>query len=100
MLLGESRQQSARIKIQNMLVLFTETISGNSKPKAETTTRSKKVSFMAEEVSVSKFEYNDEDLDEVTETDEEQDGNHNDFNGENLVKTQEDPNVRTVHQYL
>ena len=50
---------------------------------------------MAEEVSVSKFEYNDEDLDEVTETDEEQDGNHLDFNDENLVKKQEDPNVRT-----
>ena len=49
---------------------------------------------MAEEVSVSKFEYNDEDLDEVTETDEEQDGNQNDFNEENLVKKQEDPNVR------
>ena len=55
---------------------------------------------MAEEVSVSKFEYNDEDLDEVTETDEEQDGNHLDFNDENLVKTQEDPNVRTVHPYV
>jgi len=66
---------------------------GNTKPKAETATRSKKVSFMAEEVSVSKFEYNDEDLDEVTETDEEQDGNQNDFNEENLVKKQEDPNV-------
>ena len=51
---------------------------------------------MAEEVSVSKFEYNDEDLDEVTETDEEQDGNQNDFNEENLVKKQEDPNVRIV----
>ena len=49
---------------------------------------------MAEEVSVSKFEYNDEDLDEVTETDEEQDGNQNDFNEENLIKKQEDPNVR------
>lgn len=52
---------------------------------------------MAEEVSVSKFEYNDEDLDEVTETDEEQDGNNIDFIDENLVKTPEDPNVRTVH---
>jgi len=48
---------------------------------------------MAEEVSVSKFEYNDEDLDEVTETDEEQDGNHIDFIDENLVQTPEDPNV-------
>ena len=55
---------------------------------------------MAEEVSVSKFEYNDEDLDEVTETDEEQDGNHIDFIDENLVKTQEDPNVRTVSKGL
>merc|ERR1719510_2375942 len=66
---------------------------GNSKPKAETTTRSKKVSFMAEEVSVSKFEYNDEDLDEVTETDDDQDGNENDYKQENLEKKQEDPNV-------
>merc|ERR1719242_1155611 len=66
---------------------------GNTKPKAEATTRSKKVSFMAEEVSVSKFEYNDEDLDEVTETDDEQDKNENDFKQENLEKMQEDPNV-------
>ena len=51
---------------------------------------------MAEEVSVSKFEYNDEDLDEVTETDDEQEGNHKDFNDENLVKTPEDPNVRKI----
>ena len=55
---------------------------------------------MAEEVSVSKFEYNDEDLDEVTETDDEQEGNQNNFNDENLVKTPEDPNVRTAHLSL
>ena len=91
MLLGES----AGIKILFNSILFTGTISGNTKPKAETTTRSKKVSFMAEEVSVSKFEYNDDDLDEVTETDEEQDGNQIDFIDENLVKKQEDPNVRS-----
>ena len=49
---------------------------------------------MAEEISVSKFEYNDEDLDEVTETDDEQDREGNDFNKENFVVKQEDPNVR------
>ena len=66
-----------KIIIRTIIIRFTSV--GNTKPKAEATTRSKKVSFMAEEVSVSKFEYNDEDLDEVTETDDEQDKNENDF---------------------
>ena len=55
---------------------------------------------MAEEVSVSKFEYNDEDLDEVTETDDEQDKNENDFKQENLEKMQEDPNVNIALHYI
>ena len=87
-----------KIIIRTIIIRFTSV--GNTKPKAEATTRSKKVSFMAEEVSVSKFEYNDEDLDEVTETDDEQDKNENDFKQENLEKLQEDPNVNIALHYI
>ena len=87
-----------KIIIRTIIIRFTSV--GNTKPKAEATTRSKKVSFMAEEVSVSKFEYNDEDLDEVTETDDEQDKNENDFKQENLEKMQEDPNVNIALHHI
>lgn len=70
--------------------------SGNNKPKSETPTKSKKVSFMAEDVSVSKFEYNDDDIDDVVNSvdDEElHDDNDNNLSQENLEKPHEDPNV-------
>ena len=92
MLLGESQQDK-----HNQSVLLLPAFVGNTKPKTDTAARSKKVSFMAEEISVSKFEYNDEDLDEVTETDDEQDRNENDFKHENLERKPEDPNVSQVY---
>ena len=92
MLLGESQQDK-----HNQSVLSLPVFVGNTKPKTDTAARSKKVSFMAEEVSVSKFEYDDEDLDEVTETDDEQDRNENDFKHENLERKPEDPNVSQVY---
>ena len=92
MLLGESQQDK-----HNQSVLSLPAFVGNTKPKTDTAARSKKVSFMAEEISISKFEYNDEDLDEVTETDDEQDRNENDFKHENLERKPEDPNVSQVY---
>lgn len=51
---------------------------------------------MAEDVSVSKFEYNDDDIDDVVNSvdDEElHDDNDNNLSQENLEKPHEDPNV-------
>ena len=52
---------------------------------------------MAEEVSVSKFEYNDDDIDDVVNGDDDedfQDDNDNNLSQENLEeKSHEDPNV-------
>ena len=69
------------------------------KPAADTPTKSKKVSFMAEEVSVSKFEYNDDDIDDVVneEDEEEHDNNDNNLSQENLEKPVEDPNVSNLY---
>ena len=51
---------------------------------------------MPEEVSVSKFEYNDEDIDSVvneTTDDEATDTNDNNLSQQNLEKSPQDPNV-------
>ena len=52
---------------------------------------------MPEEVSVSKFEYNDEDIDsvvnETTDDDEATDTNDNNLSQQNLEKSPQDPNV-------
>ena len=49
---------------------------------------------MAEEVSVSKFEYNDDDIDDVVNEDsEDHDDNDNNLSQENLERSHEDPNV-------
>ena len=70
---------------------------GNNKQKTESPGKNKKVSFMAEEVAVSKFEYNDDDIDDVVnsvDTEEEQyDDNDNNLSQENLETSHEDPNV-------
>ena len=54
---------------------------------------------MAEEVSVSKFEYNDDDIDDVVneEDEEEHDNNDNNLSQENLEKPVEDPNVSNFY---
>ena len=54
---------------------------------------------MAEEVSVSKFEYNDDDIDDVVneEDEEEHDNNDNNLSQENLEKPVEDPNVSNLY---
>ena len=52
---------------------------------------------MPEEVSVSKFEYNDEDIDsvvnETTDDDDATDTNDNNLSQQNLEKSPQDPNV-------
>ena len=56
---------------------------------------------MAEEVSVSKFEYNDEDIDsvvnETTDDDEATDTNDNNLSQQNLEKSPQDPNVSNLY---
>ena len=86
--------------VSKILISFTVlnfSLSGNTKPKSETPTKSKKVSFLAEEVSVSKFEYNDEDIDsvvnETTDDDEATDTNDNNLSQQNLEQSPQDPNV-------
>ena len=73
---------------------------GNNKPKTESPGKNKKVSFMAEEVAVSKFEYNDDDIDDVVnsvDAEEEQfDNNDNNLSQENLEESHEDPNVSVI----
>ena len=70
---------------------------GNNKPKTESPGKNKKVSFMAEEVAVSKFEYNDDDIDDVVNSvdaeEEQYDNNDNNLSQENLEESHEDPNV-------
>ena len=71
---------------------------GNNKPKTmESPSKNKKVSFMAEEVAVSKFEYNDDDIDDVVNSVddevEQHDDNDNNLSQENLENPHEDPNV-------
>ena len=70
---------------------------GNNKSKTESPGKNKKVSFMAEEVSVSKFEYNDDDIDDVVNSvddeEEQYDNNDNNLSQENLEESHEDPNV-------
>ena len=52
---------------------------------------------MAEEVAVSKFEYNDDDIDDVVNSvdaeEEQYDNNDNNLSQENLEESHEDPNV-------